>query len=360
MNNLINLQIINSNSHFLYNIFLKLHNLFNSKSNLNDFTIKSSSDIEILSFLKQSYHSNNLLLQFINNNKLYLLQNINHNIQIFFLNKNNKIIKYLTYIYLITLLLKKLHNISHNILIIWIPIHINRDFNFDIINKSNLNISNNNFTAFVASGFTTSFTHNNIPKKLSVITRFEEIHKLLIHELIHNFCLDGSCHHSEQSNNISTYNSIKNPKNYNYEFSIYESYTELLSSYYQIIFFILFFKSNNSNFNNKKFITNLISKFIIKELLYSYNLISNLIKLNNYSSISQFIQNPVFIGDICFYEYYFIKALLYNNFTLSNSDFISIYTEIINIPKSDPLLPFIFNHKFKKITNFKYCSLSLL
>lgn len=358
--NYLNIDVINQNSKYLYKIYKKIHNLFLKSKSILNFNFKKTSDNHITDFLNEHYNNNSHILQFITKN-LYLLSH--NNIEILFFDKNTKIIKYLSYIFIITFILQQLFNIKHNILIVWIPVDINRDFNFDSINSVSLQQTTENYTAFVSSGFTTSFNHNNIDKKLTVITRFEEIHKLLIHELIHNFCLDGSCKHSQQKQNIILYNTIKNNKNFNYEFCIYESYTELLSSYYQILFFILFFHSSNTN------ILSLIKKFIINEIHYSFNLIANLIKLNNLT-FSQFISNPVFIGDICFYEYYFVKSLLYNHLVLSNfnSNFIRLYQEIINIiinlnknqnSNSHKLLKHFYLN-LTKISNFKYCHLSLL
>jgi len=70
--------------------------------------------------------------------------------------------------------------------------------------------------------------------------------------------------------------------NYDYPYSIYESYTELLSSYLSIIF-------RNILLDSKKDLINRYKTEIIMEILYSYHTISNLIKLNNYRSYEDFL-----------------------------------------------------------------------
>jgi hypothetical protein len=95
---------------------------------------------------------------------------------------------------------------------------------------------------------------------------------------------------------------------------------------------------------------------IIIEILYSYNTISNIIKLNNFTDYESFIKNKSFCGDICFYEYYFLKALLYNNLILekpvNKNDFLIYYSKIIKI-NDDNLLKEVFNKSIKQ-NNFSY------
>ena len=130
-----------------------------------------------------------------------------------------------------------------------------------------------NFNAFTASGV----TYGSSPR-YTIISRYEEVSKLLLHELIHNFYVDGnSCHHL-MHDIISKYKQIKG-SNYDYEYSIYESYTELLSSYYNIIFSNINIQDYTSRVGEAT-IKGKIKTQIIIELLYSYNTIANLIKIN--------------------------------------------------------------------------------
>jgi len=284
------------------------------------------------------------------NIKIYYLYNNNFN------SDKNKIIELLK----ISICLNKfaINNDDINRNIIWIPIRLNRDFNDMIINKKSLEKSKNSFTAFTASGTTFSLTNKN--ERTSIITRYEEVEKLLIHELIHNYCMDGSKYDDDLNKIINEYRNIKNIKkteniNYDYEYSIYESYTELLATYLTLIFI-------NIEINEiKKLRIKFVSQIII-EIFYSYNIISNLIYLNNYKNWDDFKSNLNFYGDICFYEYYFIKGLLYNNYIFeigTNIDsYKKIYLSIIKIiknfnTKEDKLLKKIYKHFFNN-KNYKY------
>ena len=64
-----------------------------------------------------------------------------------------------------------------------------------------------------------------------------------------------------------------------------------------------------------------------------------------------------FKGDICIYEYYYLKCLLYNNYELyickTKEDFKNNYIKIMNIYKEDILMEDIYNNYVKQ-TNFSY------
>ena len=238
--------------------------------------------------------------------------------------------------------------------IIWIPINKKRDFKYNKISKINLKKTTENFEAFVASGV----TFGQEPR-VTVVSRYEEVEKLLIHELIHNYNIDGSKYHNKLKNILNEYKIVKNNnlsknKNYHYEFSIYESYTELLSTYFYLLF-------ENIRINGKLNLNKLMGQIII-ELIYSYNLISNLIDINGYTNYNDFRDKLFFSGEICKYEYYYIKALMYNNWDLelgnNFKDFECIYSNIINMIKKnqnidDTLMEEIYNNHVSH-TNFKY------
>ena len=229
---------------------------------------------------------------------------------------------------------------DHDVVVVWIPIDRCRNYNYSDITK--INKSTSNFEAFTASGL----TYNKKPR-ITVITRYEEIDKLLFHELIHNFYLDGCKYHTQIKNIISTYEKSKNDDNYNYEYSLYESYTELYSSYLNIIFKILITCDDKSK----------IYAYILIELIYSYNVISNLILLNQYNSYNDFKKSKSFKGDICFYEYYYLKALMYNNYIFKDCESlvntIENYKSIINMKTDDTLLEQMFPLCVKQ-SNFSY------
>ena len=154
-------------------------------------------------------------------------------------------------------------------------------------------------------------------------------------------------YHREIKNIILNYEKSKNNDNYNYEYSLYESYTELYASYLNIIFKILTTSDDKSK----------IYAYILIELIYSYNVISNLILLNQYKSFEDFKKSKSFKGEICFYEYYYLKALMYNNYIFKDNDLLSStienYKSIINMKTDDMLLEQMFPLCIKQ-SNFSY------
>ena len=353
---LINLEIIKKNIKFLMNEYRDIKKFYLHFSNLKLQIIDIPKNTELynqtFSTIKNSYLSsfnyiNNKIQDIISiklikydNLSFYYIQLEKHSLE------NDLIIFKKLFVEALTLINHYKKN-KQNIIILWIPIKRNRDFNYPLINKENINASTKNFNAFTASGVT--FGHN---PRISILTRYEEINKLMYHELIHNFGIDGSNYHDELKKDgiLERYIKIKTNNSYNYEYSLYESYTELISSYLNIIFITL---GQNIIDDNLKYI--LMAKIII-EILYSYNTISNIIKLNNFTVYESFKKNKSFCGDICFYEYYFLKALLYNNLILekpvNKDDFSKYYSKIIKI-NDDNLLKEVFNKSIKQ-TNFSY------
>ena len=235
--------------------------------------------------------------------------------------------------------------------IIWIPIDKKRNYYPNNISRTNLNKTQENFEAFVASGVTFGLN-----PKITIITRYEEVEKLLIHELIHNYGIDGSGFHNHMDCVLAEYNKVKNKDNYHYEYSIYESYTEMLSTYFYLLFMDIKLGLEGNELENK------LTAQILLEIIYSYNLICNLIKLNGYLSYEDFRAKMTFGGEICKYEYYYIKGLMYNNWGVKFGDkledFIDIYTSIISMIKDikitdDMIMKDIYS-KCVKQKNYKY------
>ena len=352
---LINLNIIKKNIKFLMNEYRDIKKFYLQFLNLKIQIIDIPKDSELyeqtLSIIENSYLST---FDYINNKikdviSIKLIKYLN--LSFYYIQLYNKSIENDLSIFK-NLFIEAITLINHyknkkNIVIIWIPIRKNRDFNYSLINKENINSSINNFNAFTASGVT--FNHN---PRISILTRYEEINKLMYHELIHNFGIDGSDYHNEIKKDgiLEKYIKIKTKNSYNYEYSLYESYTELVSSYLNIIFITI-----RQNISDEKLKYILMSKIII-EIIYSYNTISNIIKLNNFTDYESFKKNKIFCGDICFYEYYFLKALLYNNLILekpvNKDDFLRYYPKIIKID-DDNLLKEVFNKSIKQ-NNFSY------
>jgi hypothetical protein len=287
----------------------------------------------------------NYYKEFISDGNINIIKLQYKNIIFYYVNKNNNFEKdkqIINRLFKETITLHIYSGIGcdHDVVVVWIPIDRCRNYKYSDITA--INKSTSNFEAFTASGL----TYNKKPR-ITVITRYEEIDKLLFHELIHNYYLDGSKYHREIKNVILTYEKSKNDDNYNYEYSLYESYTELYSSYLNIIFKIL----TTSDDKNK------IYAYILIELIYSYNVISNLILLNQYKSYDDFKKSKSFKGDICFYEYYYLKALMYNNYIFKDCDSlvntIENYKSIINMKTDDILLEQMFPLCIKQ-SNFSY------
>jgi hypothetical protein len=353
---LINLKIIRKNIKFLMNEYRDIKKFYLEFINLKLQVIDIPKDSDLykktLSIIKNSYLSS---FNYINNKikdiisiKLLKYSNLSfYYIQLDNLSIDNDISIFKNLFLQALTLINHYNKTTQNIIVIWIPVRKDRDFNYSLINKENINSSVNNFNAFTASGVT--FGHN---PRISILTRYEEINKLMYHELIHNFGIDGSNYHDELKKDgiLEKYIKIKTKNSYNYEYSLYESYTELISSYLNIIFITI---KQNITDDSLKYI--LMTKIII-EILYSYNTISNIIKLNNFTDYESFKKNKSFCGDICFYEYYFLKALLYNNLILekpvNKNDFSRYYSKIIKI-NDDNLLKDVFNKSIKQ-NNFSY------
>lgn len=355
--NNININIIKKNAKILSKIYYEMLNIWNS-SNFNIVlnTNNDSNELQnIINMLKNSilyfysefsnFIDNVTKFAFFEyeNVKFYYLYN-NHNT---FENDKNIIKKLIKE----AITCSKYFNCSKQITIIWIPINTKRDFDYKSINDTTLEKSNNKFKAFTSSGYTY--------KGYSIITRYEEISKLMFHELMHNFDADGSNYYYEMSDILVKYKDIKKNNNYHYNYSIYESYTELIGNYINLIFFNI---HKNKKISERDLINKIASQIVI-ELIFSYNTICNLLSLNGYNNYDEFVKNNFsFKGDICFFEYYFVKALLYNNFLITNikslklKDYLKIYNDIMNIIKyknNDNLLQEIYKNKII-ITNFKY------
>ena len=295
-------------------------------------------------FLKNSflYNSPEIKNFIINIDKVIKI--VFENVEFFYLSKDNNTynndIKLINKLMKTTITLAKINKNNNNISVIWIPIDKNRNFEHEILDDHSLNKCAHNFEAFTASGVTSS--------NISIITRYEEIRKLLIHELIHNLNMDSSDKHETNNKNIITkYYNIKNNNNYKYTYDIYESYTELLSSYINILF----------HYIHKNIKPEHIKSCILIEFLYSCNVLSNIIKLNGYTDYDDFYKNGYFKGSICIYEYYYLKCLMYNNFKLPNIDdsmlFVNMLNGIINMNKYDMVLKNIFLISIRD-NNYRY------
>lgn len=229
--------------------------------------------------------------------------------------------------------------------LIWLPIPIKKDY----IYQNNIDKSSENFQAFSVSGITFShFTSDN--KLCSIITRKEEIHRLCIHEILHQTKLDFSNHISIDIKN--KYKKLKNSCNYHYHHSLIESFTELSSTYYNIMFQLYFMYGNSLN---KKSFQQKFNFCINTEILYSTIVVLSIIKMNNYINLKEFNEKKCFYGDISIYEYYYIKWLLLFLFDFTNQS--NIYERIHEIHDIPSHLLHKLENIYKKVKiqkNYKY------
>lgn len=363
----LNISIIEENVQYLYNIYLQIKKEYSVISSM-DFPIENIKSgpiydkvVENISYISLPEKEKDILKEKVKSiNKLEY-----GNTFLFWISfddeKDNS--QYAFKMFKIFLCLQNFYKPSKdeykNRIVIWFPIDSKRDFYFDKINEDTLLYTKKKFGAFVASGLTTINNNFFYPirnlSRITIITRYEEIEKLLIHELIHNFNMDGNEYLTDLNSIITEYNSIKPNNNYTYDFSIFESYVELSSTYFYLIF-----KNINEDVENVK--DKLFSQIVI-EIIYSYNIIANLIKLNEYDNYEKFKETIKFKGEIPFYEYYYVKALMYNNYIFKLGyklkNFINIYENIIylikkNIKNDDKLMKEIYSHSHKNFINFKY------
>ncbi len=254
--------------------------------------------------------------------------------------------------------MKKEWGKNKKINLIWIPLQICRDFfmvadlNIESLEK-NINHSEKNFQAFSVSGKTFS-NFRKLGHSCSIITRHEEIHKLCIHELLHQTKLDHS--DSIKHNTLFyMYEKIKPSCNHHYNYSLLESYTELSSTYYNIMFQLYFIFGNN--ISRKKF--NKVFIFCICLEMYSTLIVLSLIKMNNYKNVSEFNKRRCFVGNLSVYEYYYIKWLLF--FLFDFTDEHNIYERIYKIHFIPKCILNILEKIYKNVKIFKnykyiYCT----
>lgn len=358
----INIDLINKNAKYLANIYIKIRKLWDNLKDFSHILLSNNTDeyYQIIKITTNSIIGNYQIVQDELMKSKEIIKLTYGNITFYYINLSSyhKDKAQINFLFRLIITFAQYYNIldtnsnsSNPIIVIWLPINKSRDFNHDVVNASSLEASTQNFNAFTASGVT--FGHS---PRYTIISRYEEAAKLLLHELIHNFYVDGNiCHHTLYGV-ITRYKKTKG-NNYDYEYSMYESYTELLSSYYNIIFYNINLPNYLNNIQNK------IKSQIILELLYSYNTIANLIKINGYNSYDEFLLKEDFLGDICVYEYYYLKALMYNKFPLiifdSHSDsntcdkFVQLYEDLLKMKRKDKLLREICNNYVKQ-SNFSY------
>ena len=345
--NSLNHKVIDYNSLLLYKYFIELKKIYEAlPKTFEHIQLKELQEKE-REFLNHSFLNNNPEIKKYLKNVKKVIKIVFQNVEFYYLCKDEetykKDIKLINKLMKTTIALSKIKKNRTNISVIWIPIDKKRDFMHEMIDENNLNKCNHDFHAFTASGVTSS--------NISLITRYEEIRKLLIHELIHNLNMDSSNeHHMHDKRIINNYYNNKNANNYRYEYDIYESYTELLSSYLNILF----------HYIHKDITPENIKACIIIEFIYSCNIVANIIKLNGYNDYDAFCDDGYFKGSICIFEYYYLKCLMYNNFKLLKLDepnlFFYMINGILNMNRNDIVLKDIFEISIPD-NNYRYVAI---
>lgn len=329
--NNINIDLIKKNINFLYTHFYIPFNNIHIKNNTKPILLQNNTN-NYRNILNQilSSHLYREYISKINKIKNPLIYNLKYkNLEFYYIKTNDNDNEIAIKLFNICCLMYENYNKNKKYNIIWIPIDVKRD-----INKV--------FGAFTTSGITYPQDDTTINV---IVSRYEEIEKLLIHELIHAFKLDGSHLHNDKDFCCikKEYNKIK-PKIYNYEYSIYESWTELMASY---IFLVLKFYKLDKKIFKEKMLCN-----IIFEIIYSYNIVYNLFDIHNTDKIDDCNKK------ISLYEYYYIKAFAYNNYLLQdindhNNKYLQINNMIKNIQNQDKFFIEMKKHWFK-VDNFRY------
>lgn len=336
----LNENIINDNVKFLMNYYRKFFELYKKDVTIQNFDEHFYSEInDKIRF----FNENKTIKTFIDNEKNNVTKLKLNNITFYCygneLEKSKLLLKIANVMY-------QFYEQNKEITIIWIPINKRKIFQSSFLNEDTLQQSVDNFEAFTVSGLTQD-NHSTV-----IITRQEEIIKLLFHELIHCFDADGSNYNFDEI--IKEYRKKKDSRLHSYESDIFESYTELLSSYFNMIYYLV---SENVLLTDEV-LFNRLKSLILIEYFYSLNLICNLIHLNSGLDYDFFYQYGYFIGDICIYEYYYLKTIMYNNFKLkelkTKNDFSQNLKNIINLNTYDPNIARVFQY-YKKTNLYNYC-----
>ena len=280
-----NSQPLNFNLNKIYKNFNKNKNNIENYNEIKlenfdyDFLLDYNYSKKILNNLKKLKKLKKIQYKFNNVNvELYFYYN---NISNSF---NNKLIKEIVNLINFNIILfNSIHNNPRKNIKIYFPI---TNFKKTIdINKNNQLVADN-----INTGYTRFFSNDY--DNYIVIYRYEEIKKVLIHELIHLY----NFHLRYDVSNFKINNLIKNNNN---NFSIYETYTEV---YATIIYTFYYSKLNNLDFNelfNKQI---LFSNLQAAKVLYSQN-IYNLFNT----------QNIIINEDTNAICYYILKSCMLNN-----------------------------------------------
>ena len=147
----------------------------------------------------------------------------------------------------------------------------------------------------INSGFT------NVNHKLICIFRYEELYKVILHEMIHVLNLDLDINKSNRLNKLIKCNFNINNLNSNYNF--FESYTETIANLFNFSIKSIIFNKN-------------INKLFYKEIKFSITQLRKLCKFYNIKNINDLytenkcFKNPQNKEDTSVLAYFFFKTAL--------------------------------------------------
>lgn len=360
--NLKNKVSIQECDHF-YNEFLKLHNIHRKYLSLSYQSSPVTRNIE-LHHKNIEMVNNKLVKDYVNNADLYKIifgKNNLRNLHFYFCVKKNEAVNVSLLNRLIFIALYFYERSKKRINIYWIPINIKRVYKYKSI--YDIKESQERFSAFSTSGVNLGNT--------SVVTRIEEVEKLLIHELIHNIKLDMRDKIPSQIYNKYTVDKsvFFNCSLDNSPILLIEIFTEWSCTMYYIMFYI-FFLIQSLDFQieipiSKDKFNALFDILYQTQKKYSYKTILKILHLNQYNSIKSFNKTKIFYGDYPFYEYYYLKFMAM--YHLDYTENIHIYNDILkllqlNLPVSRNAEKYFGKIKKKlmkkKMINFKFISFS--
>lgn len=330
----------------IYNLFLKIknYNYFWEGNIINiNREIKKKLPVNIkdkkniLSNLESSsFICKKILKHVVNNFKnIYniKLHYFNQEIVIYTFIPHNELLLSIYYILFILYLNKDNKNNRNNIL----KIHLFPIDNVKYLPKKYENIDSKH----INSAFTIIY-YNMIAGPI-YIWRYDELNKVLIHELLHSFHYDIS---------LLDY---KNSYFYNIK-NLNECFTEYMATLY-FISLKLFLINNNAKFNYKIF-KKILFNIINKENKYNNELIKIILNYNNFKKINNFLSSE-YIENTSLFCYIVLKSSLLNNFIRNGNIFFEINNSNLNNVIQKTILSF--NNKIwkNKIENnkkkIKYC-----
>nr|UZT28937.1 hypothetical protein [Nucleocytoviricota sp.]UZT29265.1 hypothetical protein [Nucleocytoviricota sp.] len=296
---------------YINKFFVKQNNLL--KLNNNYYTTIKNFNYEMENYLNSRFigKNKNKIMKIVNKKKEIKLDDLH--IKFFYNNKSEYEIDKLIYnLILLFNIVKKLFSIKErkiNLIIFYCDIKKEHYFNKSIIDYENMN-----------SGIS---YYNNI-----ILFRKEEILKVFIHELLHNFGLDNLYDNS----NIKLTQIFK----INSDNLFNEAYIEFIAIILHTIYFSCLFSENYSTMNYyfKIFINYEINFSLIQlvKFLNIYNIeFLDFFKKNNYRENTNTF-SYIYLKFLLIFNYnYFLNNIIsYNNISIYKEDYIIYYLKYFN------------------------------